>query len=293
MTRDSATRKLQELLERVTAGGDYVDEVQTIYVFGSYARGALDVEDIDLDVEHSRSERYQELIGDRWWSHRDPHVDFNSALRGSRRGFQILYGQAEQLRDIDGFDLQPIYERGDSLDHAMQRLHAIQPDPSAGSYPRESVLPQMVGIEKLITRPERQLLSKLVEQGAVTLERIDLPERVPSSREARREVEFNLAERNPKRRAAYAAAAWLEKQGAREVFMGSTVAPMFDDSGDWCVYFGLGSVERAINALAYSEARTCLCVFNETRKTAPLHSLVLSGHGSSDFRRVIAEAERA
>jgi predicted nucleotidyltransferase len=40
--RPSATQKLEELFERVVAGGDYIDEVQTIHVFGSYARGALE-----------------------------------------------------------------------------------------------------------------------------------------------------------------------------------------------------------------------------------------------------------
>ncbi|MGB2952508.1 MAG: nucleotidyltransferase domain-containing protein, partial [Gaiellaceae bacterium] len=52
MRRSEATRRLEQLLRNAAAGGGYVTRIREIWVFGSYARGALEVGDIDLDVEY-------------------------------------------------------------------------------------------------------------------------------------------------------------------------------------------------------------------------------------------------
>jgi predicted nucleotidyltransferase len=56
MRRDEATRLIESVLAAVTASDrtDAVRLVTAIDVFGSYARGALDPRDIDLNVEYDR-----------------------------------------------------------------------------------------------------------------------------------------------------------------------------------------------------------------------------------------------
>lgn len=46
MPREKATTALSTLLETICAGGAHADCVTAVYVFGSYARGALTVVDV-------------------------------------------------------------------------------------------------------------------------------------------------------------------------------------------------------------------------------------------------------
>jgi hypothetical protein len=46
-----ATAALSTLLERICAGGAHAECVTAVYVFGSHARGALTVGDVDVDIE--------------------------------------------------------------------------------------------------------------------------------------------------------------------------------------------------------------------------------------------------
>lgn len=48
--RKKATAALAALHERIRAGGAHADCVTGVYAFGSYARGALTVGDIDVDT---------------------------------------------------------------------------------------------------------------------------------------------------------------------------------------------------------------------------------------------------
>jgi hypothetical protein len=50
--REQATAALTALLETVCAGGPYADCITAVHAFGSYARGALDVGDVDTDIEY-------------------------------------------------------------------------------------------------------------------------------------------------------------------------------------------------------------------------------------------------
>ena len=50
MPREKATAALTALLERICAGGAHAHCVTAVYVFGSYARGALIVGDVDVDM---------------------------------------------------------------------------------------------------------------------------------------------------------------------------------------------------------------------------------------------------
>lgn len=70
--RERATAHVVELLERVCAGEGAAACVTAVYAFGSWSRGALEVGDVDLDIEYDRS-RDPETRG-RFWTCSSPGV---------------------------------------------------------------------------------------------------------------------------------------------------------------------------------------------------------------------------
>ncbi len=56
MKRSEATKRIEGLLARVVGGeGSYLLRVREVWIFGSYARGALEVGDVDLAVEFDQT----------------------------------------------------------------------------------------------------------------------------------------------------------------------------------------------------------------------------------------------
>jgi predicted nucleotidyltransferase len=53
--RERATAHVVELLEHVCAGEGAAACVTAVYAFGSWSRGALEVGDVDLEIEYDRS----------------------------------------------------------------------------------------------------------------------------------------------------------------------------------------------------------------------------------------------
>jgi predicted nucleotidyltransferase len=54
--RLEATKRVGGLVERVVNGeGRYLPRVREVWIFGSYARGALEVGDVDLAVEFDQT----------------------------------------------------------------------------------------------------------------------------------------------------------------------------------------------------------------------------------------------
>ena len=170
MRRERAVQLIEHVLHNLDAGRDQwpLSLVEQLYVFGSFARGALEPHDVDMDVEHSRD--------DRWASHfisclsygRDPYAVMRRELTGGKRGGQFQF----DFRERADFDLTLLWRRGDTLPTAMGRLAAIGPDQSASRAPRDAMLPQFDGIDDWIPRPDREVLCKAVEEGAVFLDRI-------------------------------------------------------------------------------------------------------------------------
>ena len=52
MPREKATAALSALLGKVCAGGSHASCATAVYVFGSYARSALMVGDVEGDIEY-------------------------------------------------------------------------------------------------------------------------------------------------------------------------------------------------------------------------------------------------
>jgi hypothetical protein len=182
-----------------------------IHVFGSFARGALEPHDVDVDVELTADEQFtSEAIGSLSLG-RDPFTSVRHALIGTRRGVQFRFQELSELHE-NRIDTTLLWRRGDDLETALARLRAIKPDPEAGRAPRDGMLPAFEGIDRHVPRPVREMLSAWATQSAVTVERVDLPAREAKGEIAREAIERRWGAASVLRRAGHAALAHLEQQ---------------------------------------------------------------------------------
>ncbi len=108
-----------------------------------------------------------------------------------------------------------LWRRSDTLQQALDRLHAIQPDPDAGRAKRDAMLPAFDGLDRWLDRPVRERLVQLVEVGAITITQVELPDAELDDlldEDAQWAIE-RWADDSPLRRAAIAALAYLEARG--------------------------------------------------------------------------------
>lgn len=170
--RDEATAKLMALLETICAGGPHADCVTAVYVFGSYARGAFAVGDVDTDIEYDarlnpgvEREMLDNLVDGRDWN-----TPFRKALKPAR-ALQVIFNHHKML-------VEPvlIYRCGDTLADARARVEAIAPDPAAGRAARDPVHPSIEPVAEDLARPSRIMLSELIGAGLLVIKVIDLPD---------------------------------------------------------------------------------------------------------------------
>ena len=93
-----------ELLHTVLTSAAQAEErpltlLDAIHVFGSFARGALEPHDVELDFELTIDD---EFASDIVWSlsrGQDPYAPVRHALIGRRRGVQFRFNELAMLRD--------------------------------------------------------------------------------------------------------------------------------------------------------------------------------------------------
>lgn len=173
--RQRAVALIEQFLDRLVAVKDEwpVSVVTEVYVFGSFARGALEPADVDIDVEFDTTNRqFAVARAQALSSGRDPHGELRRALVGRSRGCQLVYN----MRDRADFELTLLWRRGEDPSDALRRLQAMAPDQSATRAPRDAMLPEFEGIDRWLPRPVREQLVEAVGEGAIRLERCVLPD---------------------------------------------------------------------------------------------------------------------
>ena len=212
MKRDRAVQLVEHVLRNLDAGQDQwpLSLIEQLYAFGSFARGALEPHDVDMDIELSRDER--------WASHfisclsygRDPYSVIRRGLTGGKRGSQFQVS----FHDDADFDMTLLWQRGDDLATAMGRLEAIRPDESAGRAPRDAMIPEFDGIDDWLPRPVREMLCNAVEQGAILLDRIQLDAGAQiTTQPAADHLRYRWKATSPLHRAATGVITYWEQQG--------------------------------------------------------------------------------
>jgi hypothetical protein len=197
--------------------------VREVWIFGSYARSALEVGDVDLAVEFDQT---KDEAG-RWFATLmaggfDHLGALRRELRGNQRALEIHFNELEDLRK-EGFEPRSLWRRGDSLEEAHARLVALAPDASARPAARDTVHPLLAEVEKLIPRPARQEFSLFMWAGWLDAQLVELPPEQARNPVTRRRFAEQWSESNPRLRAAHAAASYLEREGIAPLSAGGTL----------------------------------------------------------------------
>lgn len=148
MKRERATGLLADMIKRLEGGGWPLGLVEEVYIFGSYARGALEPNDVDVVIEHGTDKRWLGESLDASFNGRDSYVGMRQALRGRTRGISFQFRGRSSLQD-EGFDLFLLWRKGEPFSLARERLASLRVDPEAGTAPRDHMLPEFEGLESL------------------------------------------------------------------------------------------------------------------------------------------------
>lgn len=214
MKRKRATDLIEQLLARLDAGGAWpLSLVDAVYVFGSYARGALEPHDVDLAVDVHRDERMVQHITRCLFNGRNPYAELRGQLAGRTRGIQFVFEAAEREQLArEGASMLRLWRRGDSLAQALQALHGIAPDPEAGRAPRDDMIAEFDGLDRVIPRQVRGDLIGWRDVGRITIARLTLPEQPaePNDPEVANAIEMRWKTDSPLRRAGLAALQYLK-----------------------------------------------------------------------------------
>lgn len=267
------------------ADGRYLGRVREVWIFGSYARGALEVGDVDLAVEFDQT---KDEAG-RWFATLmaggfDHLGALRRELRGSQRALEIHFNELEDLRK-EGFEPQVLWRRGDSLEAARARLASLAPDTSARRAARDTVHPLLADVEKLIPRPARQEFSLFMWAGWLEARLVELPPHQAANPITRRRFAEQWSESNPRFRAAHAVASHLEREGVAPLSAGGTLysdeRQILEPERDYwqprvAVHFGAKLLKWAMLDLGQGIPRV-LVVLNPTARKQTLRALDMRG----------------
>ncbi len=232
-SRAIATRKLRDVLARAVD----TPSIRTIWVHGSYARGAPTVGDIDLmiDIDDARDERqaawdsYQAYIRggnpdseilkalgadgasmieasvsrnhDEGLGEPLPVDEWELLPDAARRRFVAADPPQLQLRStrqVVETTMRLLYCRGDDLARASERLASIHEDSTASRFPRTSGIPLLDELASRIGGENQALLETCLRSGGVDI-RVHVTE-PPALRSLPLVIERTLAERFSERR---------------------------------------------------------------------------------------------
>jgi hypothetical protein len=215
MKRERATELLEDLLRQARSTAWPAALVQAVYVFGSYQRGALQPGGLDVAVDIDvRDERWLAHYGYCTSYGYSPYSILRHALRGRTRSVAIIFERQALRPDVH---LTLIWRRGETLEQALDRVHAIPIDPTAGHAPRGAMLPCFEGVEDTVPLFVREELITMINHGAVTVTQVTLPDRQITDDELpdpamRRRIERRWSATSPLRRAALTTLAYLREQ---------------------------------------------------------------------------------
>jgi len=273
--RKEATKRLESVLAILAeATSEPVMRVTAIYVFGSYARGAAIVGDIDVDVEYEIDHDRARLEIDRLLSGQSAYSDLRSALFGGQRIFHAHFHEHDKLEEELG-GLRLLWRRGETEETALARLRSFRLDPAAGRAARDPVADPLKGIVDELGRGLAQHLNDAITDGLLEARQIDLPDGSPRDREAVASIEDRWGPRNPLRRPALAAAAYLESAGFLGISAYGGPAGLTVDEGRALADFGTRKVRDVALYFEATRAELWLQVINP-RRGAPLRALLLT-----------------
>ncbi len=201
--RSAATGKLRDLLRRAAA----TSAIRAVWVYGSYARGAGTVGDVDLAIAIDDPREASRAAFDGYRAYirgANPDSDVLKALGASgnsiveatvSRNHDSTLGEPLPVEDferlpaaerqrfvpvvppilqhagtgelLDVSEMRLLYCRGDSVTKAHERLASIGEDPDAARYPRTTGIPLLDELASRIGGANQALLERCLRAGAI------------------------------------------------------------------------------------------------------------------------------
>jgi hypothetical protein len=175
MKRQRATELVQQVLQRAVAGEWPANLVTEIRVFGSYMRGALEPADVDIAYKFDWADdaRWERHFQDTFFAGKDTMAAARKSLRGTSRGISLtqIHGDGEGYEDIP---MTVLWQKGESLDTAFERLASIKPDAAAGKAVRHHMTEAFEGLDKYLPRYVRGELKQLADEGVIRIRKVEL-----------------------------------------------------------------------------------------------------------------------
>jgi hypothetical protein len=242
--RARAARKIESVAQRLIAAEQPLDRARSLWVCGSYARGASDVGDIDLvlDVDEPRDHRQQAL--DAYYRRAHPYAELVKALgcgggsivtldvqpvfqpapapisperahAGAPDGYAIpRQPLLKHTVTGDPFDPQPklLWVRGDGIDDVRSRLAAIVEDPGARRFERTTTVPLIDTLLPLLGVEAGFRLAAQMRAGNFDVDALVLSE-CPAPPETDESLRWRYRPASERYLAAAAALAYLKSDG--------------------------------------------------------------------------------
>ncbi|MGE4005116.1 nucleotidyltransferase domain-containing protein [Pseudonocardia sp.] len=274
MKRARATELLIEMLRRVDAGGTWqLDVIQELHLFGSYARGAVEPGDVDVvvDFDHDRSEWNQHFLESFSYG-KDPHATLRMALRGRARSLSLMFGKDRH----DDIPMLLLWRRGEHVEQAIARIHAIAPDSAATRAERDAMPDYLRGVGDKLPRYLRRELVALVDDEVLDLAEIVLPERTPSATWFEEVIRHRWSATSPLRRAALAVLAHWESRDVdlAQVHLHGTDLDVYSSSTPYCAGFHLRYFKAVRQCFVDHGDQEWIEVVSPTRR-GPLQALLV------------------
>jgi hypothetical protein len=242
--RARATRKIESVSRRLIAAQPPLDRARSLWVCGSYARGAPNVGDVDLllDIDEPREPGQQAI--EAFYRRAHPYAEVVKALGcgggsivtlevtpvfqpallpisperaqgGVPAGHEIP--RQPFLRHLitgDPFDPQPtlLWVRGDHIDDVRTRLGAISGDPNARRFERTTTVPLIDTLLPLLGVPTGFQLAAQIRAGNIDVDALLLTE-TPPPPEAEAALLWRYQPGSERSLAAAAALSYLQRDG--------------------------------------------------------------------------------
>lgn len=296
MKRERATKIIRRIVETIEAGQTPAP-VRELYVFGSYARGGMEPNDLDLVVVHDPpprqlmekfKQRAEELALDFSRSLYYPSQRFrgamSKALRKPGEAIDLLMGtsfkEVEQMysavRDPPPVLLWSVNDR-----EVEQKLACIKADPSAGRAPRPGF---MTAKEAGCTAEEMKCVAEMLDRGMIEMKRWTLPDEPPALNETMQQrcnrwTEIRTMGKKSLECLPYALR-WLQDQRVRAIY--HDVTEISDEKCRYHVRIGPMALYRMLWRLEQDQTKA-VCLIPHFKRSRPREAFEFKrGHAWRD-----------
>ncbi len=217
MKHHEAKKRLMTGLSRIHEPMRYAGAIAEIWVFGSFARGAPDVGDVDLAIQFDRtSDDFRALLS------RERLFTWEAVIKRElferQRVFSCQFDQLPELRNHFAEDTWiQLYKTGDSANTVAARIESIEVDHASTRAPRPDPPAELGPYANDIAVADIEVLIDLVARGLLELTPVDVPVIADLPPRIESMLDKLWDHGSPRRHQVAVAASFLHRHGTRRI----------------------------------------------------------------------------